>query len=97
MDLNQRCLSSASLDFVAQLIFELVFIGTGKVLIMVLSLGQWRCESIFGKEGQIHGAAGALSFVRDGQRVITTTGMMMVGFLFYIALVTLLVLGVSRA
>lgn len=85
------------LDFVAQLIFELVFIGTGKVLVMVFSLGQWRGESIFGKESQIHGAAGALSFVRDGQRVITTTGMTIVGFLFYIALVTLLVIGVSRA
>ena len=85
------------MEVIAQLFFELVFIGTGKVVVMVFSLGQWRGESIFGKEGQIYGAAGALSFVRNGRRTITTNGMTLAGFLFYIALAGFFFLGISRA
>jgi len=35
--------------------------------------------------------SGALSFVRDGQRVITTTGMGLLGFVFYLLLAVALI------
>ena len=85
------------LEAAFQFVFDFVLVGTGKLVIILLSLGQWRCESIFGNEGQIHGAAGGLSFVRDGRRVITTTGMTIVGFFFYFALIALLVIWASRS
>lgn len=42
---------------------------------------------MFGDEGRIFGAAGALSFVRDGQRVITKTGLLFAGIAFLILLI----------
>ena len=56
---------------------------TGKVVVAVASFGRWRSEKLSGIEGHIYGAAGALSFKRDGQRVVTPTGLLFVGGLFY--------------
>jgi hypothetical protein len=58
-------------------------VQTGKLVIRLFSFGTRRSEALFGEEGRIYGAAGALSFVRDGQRVITQTGQLFVGFAFY--------------
>ena len=52
---------------------------------------------MFDTEESVHGAAGALSFVRDGQRVVTTTGLGLLGFIFYLLLAVALVLAASRA
>jgi hypothetical protein len=53
----------------------------------------WRGEQFGGTEGRIHYAAGALSFVLYGQRVVTRNGMMFLGIAFYVALaITLVVL-----
>lgn len=56
---------------------------TGRLVVSVLTLRHWRSESLDGQEGRVHGAAGALSFVRDGHRVVTTTGQLFVGIAFY--------------
>ena len=84
------------MEVIAQLVFELLFAGTGKVVVMVFSLGRWQGESIFGKKSQIHCAAGALSFVRNGRRTITITGMTLAGFLFYIAVAGSFLAAISR-
>ena len=74
------------LGALVELVFNVLLVGTGKVIIAVVSLGKWRGGSMFDTEESVHAAAGALSFVRDGQRVITTTGMGLLGFVFYLLL-----------
>jgi hypothetical protein len=59
---------------------------TGRVVVWFVSFGQWRGEQLRGDEGRIHGAAGALSFVRDGRRIITDTGLLFFGIAFYVVL-----------
>lgn len=59
---------------------------TGRVVVWFVSLGQWRGEQLLGDEGRIHGAAGALSFVRQGRRVISDTGLLFFGIAFYVVL-----------
>lgn len=61
---------------------------TGRIVVWLVSLGKWRGERWLGEEGRIHGAAGALSFVRDGTRIITDTGLFLFGLAFYAALLT---------
>lgn len=68
----------------------MLLIYTGRGVISAVSLGRWRSEQIQRKEGKIHSAAGALSFIRDGQRVITATGLFFAGLIFYVALIFLL-------
>lgn len=70
---------------------ELILIYTGRGLIAAVSLGRWRSEQLHRKEGKIYSAAGSLSFVRDGQRVITANGLFFAGLTFYIGLMFLLV------
>lgn len=79
------------LALLAWLSFELVLLFTGKGVITALSLGRWRGEQISKKEGHTYSAAGSLSFVRDGQRVVTATGLLFAGLGFYAALVVLFV------
>lgn len=69
---------------------DLVLVFTGKIVVTAASLGQWRGERWRSKESRIHGAAGALCFKRDGQRVFTTTCLLWVGALFYVLLVVIL-------
>jgi hypothetical protein len=68
---------------------EIVLVITGRFLVSLVSLGRWRGESLKGNEGQIHGAAGALSFHREGKRVITHTGQLFLGAAFYVLLIIL--------
>jgi len=65
---------------------ELVLIGTGKVVVTLATLGRWRGERLSSREGRVHGMAGSLSFVRDGQRVVTRTGLLFVGISAYVLL-----------
>lgn len=65
----------------------IITIQIGRLAVWSLSLGRWRGEPLFGDEGRIFGAAGALSFVRDGRRVITETGLLFAGIAFVIVLV----------
>ncbi|MDP4078243.1 hypothetical protein [Acidovorax sp. A1169] len=70
---------------VVWILVDLVFVLTGKLVIYSLTLGRWRGER--GDEGRIHGAAGAMTFVRHGQLVFTDRAAAVVGGLFCIALV----------
>jgi hypothetical protein len=79
-------------EIVASLVWglmELVLAFTGKFVVWVVSLGRWRSESLREDESRVFGAAGALSFVRDGQRVVTTTGLCFAGVAFYVLLFVL--------
>lgn len=58
----------------------------GRVVVWLVSFGRWRGEQLRGNESGIYGPAGALSFVRDGRRVITNTGLLFFGIAFYVAL-----------
>lgn len=71
---------------VAWLTLELILIQTGRVVVTLLTLGRWRGEHTRKSEGRIHAPAGALSFVHDGRRVITTNGLLFVGLGFYVVL-----------
>ncbi len=85
------------LDALAVLLWsavEFVLVVTAKWLVPRLSLGRWRAESLDGSEGRVHGPAGALSFRRDGKRVLTPTGLLFVGVAFY-ALVGLAAAGLA--
>lgn len=64
-----------------------VAIEIGRFAVLIFSLGRWRGETRCGDEGRVHGAAGALSFVRDGRRVITETGLLFAGTAFLVAAV----------
>jgi hypothetical protein len=79
------------------LVVELLFVCTGKAVIWSLSLGRWRSESLLEDESRVFAAAGALSFVRDGKRVITTTGMLFAGVAFYVLLVVASLLYAAKA
>ncbi len=61
-----------------------ITIQIGRLAVWIFSLGRWRGEPLFGDEGRIFGAAGALSFVRDGRRVITETGLLFAGIVFLV-------------
>lgn len=65
---------------------EVVLMLIGRLAVRLLSLGQWRSESLSGQEGRIHAAAGSLSFVRKDQRVITPTGQLFAGIASCIAI-----------
>lgn len=71
-------------------------IWTGKVVVTVGSLGQWRGESIRTDEGRTYSAAGSLWFKRDGRRVVTMTGLLFIGTLFYILLALIFIWYFSR-
>lgn len=70
---------------------EILLVLTGKVVVRSVSLGRWRGEDRGAKEGRIHGAAGALSFIRDGRRVIASNGLLFAGIAFYVLLALVLV------
>lgn len=68
------------------MILEVALVLTGKVVVAVASFGRWRGERLSSTESRIYGPAGALSFKRDGQRVVTANGLLFVGVLFYVLL-----------
>jgi hypothetical protein len=67
-------------------VLGVIAIQTGRALVWLVSGGRWRGEPLFGDEGRIYGAAGALSLLRDGKRVITESGLSLIGGAFYLAL-----------
>ena len=70
-------------------LLELILAFTGKFVVWALSFGRWRSESVRENESRVFAAAGALSFVREGQRVITATGLVFAGLAFYMLLIFL--------
>jgi hypothetical protein len=70
--------------FVTFVVVEVLLIQTGRAVVWCVSNGRWRGEDLSQKEGRIHGPAGALTFLRDGQRVVTVNGMLFAGIAFYV-------------
>ncbi|WP_231394120.1 hypothetical protein [Pseudacidovorax intermedius] len=70
-------------DAVIELVVWVIFVETGRFVVAIISLGRWRGTFRRNNEERIYGAAGALSFRRDGTRIITTAGLCWIGFLFY--------------
>ena len=56
------------------LALEIAVAGTGRVLVRVISRGNWRGQRDE-QERRTHSAAGSLWFTRDGQRVFTQAGL----------------------
>ncbi|WP_395669765.1 hypothetical protein [Rhodoferax sp.] len=79
------------MDEIIGRMLEIIAVQTGRVIVWLVSFGNWRGEPLFGDEGRIYGAAGALSFVRDGRRVVTHTGLFFAGVFFYVALFAALI------
>lgn len=77
--------------FVTSFILHVVLRGTGRAVVFLGSCGRWRGDDVVAREGRIHSASGALSFRREGQRVVTSTGLVLVGLLFHAALVVIAV------
>lgn len=82
--------------FVAWLVVEVVLIRPGRAVVWSASFGRWRGESVQDKEGRIYSPAGALSFRRDGQRVVTINGLLFAGVGFYVTFVFALILFAAK-
>ncbi len=74
------------MDEIATGVLEFITMQVGRVAVWLVSFGRWRGEQLHGDEGRIYSPAGALSFVRDGRRVITDTGLLFFGIAFYVVL-----------
>ncbi|MFY3386836.1 hypothetical protein [Paracidovorax sp. MALMAid1276] len=85
-------------EFVVALLWsvvEVVIVSTGALVVRVVSLGRWRAERWGSNEARTWGAAGALSFRHEGQRVVTANGLIFVGLSFY-GLLAVLVVALAR-
>ncbi|AKJ27046.1 hypothetical protein [Caldimonas brevitalea] len=72
------------------LIVDVLLVGTGRLVVRLFSVGKWRGERLDEAEGRTHSAAGSLTFVLNGKRVVTHTGLLFVGVSFYIILAVVL-------
>ena len=79
------------MDAAMAFVVEFVFVLTGRAVVWLISFGRWRGEEMTTNEALIYSAAGSLSFVRDGRRVITHTGLMFFGIVFYVLLAVILI------
>jgi hypothetical protein len=80
------------MDQVISAVFGVITEQTGRWVVWLISLGKWRGETLLGNEGRLHSAAGSLSFIRNGQRVITHTGLLLMGTVFYVLLFVLTII-----
>jgi hypothetical protein len=80
------------LGLLALAFFDVFLAGTGRLLVKLFSFGRWRGEQFGGKEGRTFAPAGALSFALEGRRVITRSGLVIIGVVFYLALIACLIL-----
>ena len=78
------------MDEFLSIFFTLLLVLTGKTIVIVGSLGQWRSEPLYAKKVPAYSAAGSLWFKRDGQIVVTVSGLEIIGFLFYVLLAVVL-------
>lgn len=72
-------------------VVEMLMVGTGALVVRLVSRGRWRTEPRGCNEARTFGAAGALSFLREGQRVVTANGLMFAGLMFYGVLMAMVV------
>lgn len=77
------------MDSVLFAALEVFLTVTGRLAVWLFSFGRWRGEPLGSDEGRIFGPAGALSFVREGHRVVTHTGQFFAGIAVVVALAAL--------
>jgi hypothetical protein len=77
------------MDSVLVVALDALLTVTGHFAVRLFSLGRWLAEPLGSDEGRIYGAAGGLSYVREGKRVITHTGQLFAGIASFVALVGL--------
>ena len=71
-------------------LFELFFLLLGKLVVPIVSFGHWRGEHLSTDEYKVHSAAGALSFLVGGKRVVSHIRLLFVGVTTTIASIILL-------
>lgn len=64
-------------------ILDLVLMITAKGFVRFVTFGRWRGVSLLTNEASIHSAAGSLSFVLNGKRVVTSAGLTLIGMALY--------------
>ena len=69
-----------------QLLAYALLINTGKVLVFVLTFGQWRCERLLKDERKKFLRAGSLIERVDGKILVRENGQAILGALFYCGL-----------
>lgn len=75
---------SELLGAVGVFLVDLLVVSAGRVVVRVLSFNRWRGEAFGADEARIYAAAGAFSFVRHGQRVVTRMGLGFAGALVWL-------------
>lgn len=71
-------------------LFEVGFVLLEKLVVPLITFGRCRGERLTTDEYKIHSAAGALSFLVEGKRVISHIGLLFVGVFTTIGIVILL-------
>lgn len=66
--------------------FELLLTLTGRLVVWGATLGRCRCDDLGSEDHRMHGASGTLWYARDGRKVVTTTGQLLVGLALLAAL-----------
>ena len=79
------------MEAIFEILGGILFIQTGRAVVWALSLGQWRGEGLTDRGSLVEAPAGALSYVHDGQRIITQTGVYLAGVAFYAGLIAAVV------
>lgn len=64
------------MDEIGGLLLSGLLILTGRMFLRIASFGSWKCDAMGSDAHRIRSAADALSYRREGRRVITTTGQM---------------------
>ena len=79
------------MDSIIVTALELFVVFSGRAALWLLSFGRWGNEPLGGNEVRFHRAAGGLSFIHGGRRIVTYPGQLLAGMLLY-AIVTILAL-----
>jgi hypothetical protein len=72
---------------VAWTALEFVLVSTGALAVRLVTQGRWKNEGLNSTQYMIHAAAGGLTFMMDGRRVVTTTGQTVVGAAIWVAVI----------
>lgn len=79
------------MDGLLEIVFTWMLIVIGRLVLRIGTLGRWKCESIFSDEHRLRSAAGSLSYVHEGRRVVTSVGQSLAGFIVCVALVAFVI------
>ncbi len=74
--------------------YEFFLALTGQVVLRAATLGRCQCQALGSQDHRMHGASGALWYTHDGRRLVTPTGQLLVGLVFY-AVVAIALFGLS--